>query len=180
MATLAERGFRLAPDLWHLAGAFLGDCSEGVPPVPIPNTEGGCVGPLWRRAALRSQDCERGSQKCALHTLQATFCGGCGTCEGVRHVQNRGNTCSLAALTLFVYTGGQMSIDERLERLTERHEALTQSVELLVHQQREWVEKNLEWQAQAEQWQKNEVLMAHVLESVDSLARIALVHERWG
>ena len=54
-----------------------------------------------------------------------------------------------------------MTIDERLDRLTERHEALTQSVELLVHQQ-----------------QKNEVLMTHVLESIDSLARIAHAHER--
>jgi hypothetical protein len=49
-----------------------------------------------------------------------------------------------------------MTIDERLDRLTERHEALTQSVELLVHEQRDW-------------WQKNQAMMAHVLESLDSL-----------
>ena len=58
-----------------------------------------------------------------------------------------------------------MTIDERLDRLTERHEALTQSVELMAHEQREW-------------WGKNQTLMTHVLESVDSLARIAHAHER--
>jgi hypothetical protein len=79
-----------------------------------------------------------------------------------------------------------MNIDERLDRLAERHEALTQTVELMIHQQREWWERNLEWQAKAEQWQekaekrqeKNEILMARMLESIDSLARIAHVHER--
>jgi len=54
-----------------------------------------------------------------------------------------------------------MNIDERLDRLTERHEALTQTVELMAHTQ-----------------QKNEVLMAHVIESIDSLARIAHAHEQ--
>ena len=58
-----------------------------------------------------------------------------------------------------------MNIDERLDRLTQRHEALTQSVELLVHSQREASEKN-------------QVLMTHVIESIDSLARIAHAHER--
>ncbi len=53
-----------------------------------------------------------------------------------------------------------MDIDQRLEKLTERHEALTQTVELVAHMQ-----------------QKNEVLLAHVIESVDSLARIAHAHE---
>ena len=54
-----------------------------------------------------------------------------------------------------------MNIDERLDRLTERHEALTQTVELLAQSQ-----------------QKNEILMAQVLESINSLARIAHAHER--
>ena len=86
-----------------------------------------------------------------------------------------------------------MTIDERLERLAERHEALTQTVELLVHHQLDWQQKGLEWQAQAEERQaraderqaqaderqrKNEVLMAEVLESVHTLARIAQTHER--
>ena len=79
-----------------------------------------------------------------------------------------------------------MNIDERLDRLAERHEALTQTVELMINQQREWWERNLEWQAKAEQWQekaekrqeKNEILMARMLESIDSLARIPHVHER--
>lgn len=65
-----------------------------------------------------------------------------------------------------------MTIDERLDRLTERHEALTLSVELLVHEQHEWWEKN------EQRWEKSQVLLAHVLESVDSLARIAHLHER--
>ncbi len=50
-----------------------------------------------------------------------------------------------------------MDIDQRLAKLTERHEALTQTVELIAHMQ-----------------QKNEVLLGHVIESVASLARIAL------
>jgi hypothetical protein len=54
-----------------------------------------------------------------------------------------------------------MDIDQRLDKLTERHEALTQSVELIARMQ-----------------QKNEVLLAHVMESIDSLARIAHAHER--
>lgn len=53
-----------------------------------------------------------------------------------------------------------MTLDQRLDRLTERHEALTQSVELLVHSQR-----------------KNEEMLAHVIESIDSLSRIAHLHE---
>jgi uncharacterized phage-like protein YoqJ len=65
-----------------------------------------------------------------------------------------------------------MTIDERLDRLTERHEALTQTVELMAHQQQEWEKKNQEWQ------EKNQVPMAHILESLDTLARIAHVHER--
>ena len=56
---------------------------------------------------------------------------------------------------------GKMDIDQRLEKLTERHEALTQTVELIVHMQ-----------------EKNEVLLAHVIEGVDSLARIAHAHEQ--
>jgi flagellar biosynthesis/type III secretory pathway chaperone len=54
-----------------------------------------------------------------------------------------------------------MNIDERLDRLTERHEALTQTVEIIAHMQ-----------------EKNEVLMAQVIESIDSLARIAHAHEQ--
>ena len=70
---------------------------------------------------------------------------------------------------------GLMTIDERLDRLTERHEALTQSVELLVHQQQNnerMIERNEKMQ------EKNQILMAQVLESIDSLARIAHAHEQ--
>ena len=61
-----------------------------------------------------------------------------------------------------------MTIDERLEKLTERHEALTQTVELTARMQ----------QKSEEAQQKNEVLLGHVLESIDSLARIAHAHEK--
>ena len=61
-----------------------------------------------------------------------------------------------------------MDIDQRLDKLTERHEALTQSVELIARMQ----------QKNEEAHQKNEVLLAHVMESIGSLARIAQAHER--
>jgi flagellar biosynthesis/type III secretory pathway chaperone len=53
-----------------------------------------------------------------------------------------------------------MDIDQRLEKLTERHDALTQTMELVAHMQ-----------------QKNEVMLGHAIESIDSLARIAHAHE---
>ena len=59
------------------------------------------------------------------------------------------------------------TIDERLDRLTERHEALAQSLELLVH----------ETQKLAESQVKTEKLVAEVVESINSLARIAHAHE---
>ena len=72
-----------------------------------------------------------------------------------------------------------MTIDERLDRLTERHEALTQTVELMIHDRREWEQKFEErWQKNEERQEKNQILIAQVLESIDSLARIAHVHER--
>jgi flagellar biosynthesis/type III secretory pathway chaperone len=54
-----------------------------------------------------------------------------------------------------------MSFDERLERIAERHEALAQAVEIVAGMQ-----------------QKNETLLTHVIESIDSLARIAHMHEQ--
>jgi len=72
-----------------------------------------------------------------------------------------------------------MNIEERLDRLTERHEALTQSVELLIHAQQEAFEKNRE--AHEKNWEtleKNQILIAQVLESINSLARIAHAHEQ--
>jgi hypothetical protein len=72
-----------------------------------------------------------------------------------------------------------MTIDERLDRLTERHEALTQSVELLVHSQHDALQENREAQRENREAQrKNEALMAHILESIDGLARIAHAHEQ--
>ena len=58
-----------------------------------------------------------------------------------------------------------MNIDQRPDRLTERHESLTQTVEIIAGMQK----KN------EEAHQKNEILLAHVIES---LARIAHAHEQ--
>jgi archaellum component FlaC len=54
-----------------------------------------------------------------------------------------------------------MTIDERLDRLTERHEALTQSVELLAIETREL-----------------KSAIAQDAENISTLARIAEIHER--
>jgi hypothetical protein len=71
-----------------------------------------------------------------------------------------------------------MDIDQRLDKLTERHEALTQSVELLVHTQREGFRKHeILLEKHEEAMNKNQVLLSHVLESIDSLSRIAHAHE---
>ena len=61
-----------------------------------------------------------------------------------------------------------MDFEDRMNRIAERHEALAQAVELLAYRQ----------QKNEEILEKNQLLMAHVLESVDSLARIAQMHER--
>jgi hypothetical protein len=68
-----------------------------------------------------------------------------------------------------------MNIDERLDRLTERHEALTQTVEIIAGMQKKNEEAH---QRNEEAHRKNEVLLAHVMESIDSLARIAHAHEQ--
>ena len=60
-----------------------------------------------------------------------------------------------------------MDIDQRLEKLTERHEALAQTMELVVHMH----EKN------EVLLEKSQVLIIQVMESVNSLARIAHAHE---
>ena len=65
-----------------------------------------------------------------------------------------------------------MTFEERLDRLVDRHEALTQSVEIIAHLQLDYEKKN---QIQIE---KNQVLMTQVLESINSLARIAHAHEQ--
>lgn len=65
-----------------------------------------------------------------------------------------------------------MTVDERIEQLAVRQEALAQSVELLVHSQREFVDQQRTFNS------KNQELMAHMMESIDSLARIAHGHER--
>ena len=68
-----------------------------------------------------------------------------------------------------------MNIDQRLDRLTERHEALTQTVELIAQMQLRSEQAHLK---NEEAQQKNEVLLAQVMESVGSLARIAHLHEQ--
>ena len=100
-----------------------------------------------------------------------------------------------------------MTIDERLDRLAARHEALTQSVELLVHSQHEafarydammakheaawerndvaWKRNDAAWERSDAAWEKNDdamaktqTMLAQVVGSIDSLARIAHAHER--
>ena len=68
-----------------------------------------------------------------------------------------------------------MTIDERLDKLTERHEALAQSLELLAHMHQE---TEVAMQKNQVLMEKNQILLAGVVESIDSLARIAHVHER--
>ena len=70
-----------------------------------------------------------------------------------------------------------MNIDELLERLAERHEALRRAVECLGHLQ----QKNEEDQRQNEiLLEKNQIRIAEIKQSVDSLARIAHARERRG
>jgi len=46
-------------------------------------------------------------------------------------------------------------------------------------QTQQWRTETQQWQAKAQEWQdKNQILLSHVLESIDSLSRVALVHER--
>jgi len=93
-----------------------------------------------------------------------------------------------------------MTIDERLDRLAARHEALTQSVELLVHSQHEafarydammakheavWERNDAAWERNDAAWERNDdamaktqTMLAQVVGSIDSLARIAHAHER--
>ena len=66
---------------------------------------------------------------------------------------------------------GDMSFDERMDRIAERHAALAQTVELLGRMQQDF------GRATEDAHRKNQVLMTQVLESIDSLARIAHPHE---
>jgi hypothetical protein len=67
-----------------------------------------------------------------------------------------------------------MNFDERMDQLTRRHETLAKGVELLLRAQ-DRRDKNL---GRMELLQaKNETLMAQVMESISSLARIAHAHE---
>jgi hypothetical protein len=86
-----------------------------------------------------------------------------------------------------------MTIDERLDRLALRHEALTQSIELMAHDQREafarydatlakhadvLAEHDAVWAKIDDGMAKTQNMLAQVVESIDSLARIAHLHER--
>jgi len=68
-----------------------------------------------------------------------------------------------------------MDFDQRLDRLTERHEALAQTLELVVHMQRKNEEAHQKNEVLLE---KSQTLIVQVIESVDSLARVAHAHER--
>jgi hypothetical protein len=68
-----------------------------------------------------------------------------------------------------------MTIDERLEELTERHEALTQTVEILAGMQQRNEERI---KALAEAQRRTEERMGQVMDTINSLARIAEAHEQ--
>ena len=71
----------------------------------------------------------------------------------------------------------EMDIDQRLEKLTERHEALAETMELVVHMHQKNEEALQRNEALLERNQvlleKSQILIENVIESVDSLARIA-------
>ena len=86
-----------------------------------------------------------------------------------------------------------MDIDQRLDKFAERDEALAQSVELLLHTQREAFAKHdalfekheiafqkydAAFERNEASMAKNQVLLSQVVESIDSLARIAHAHEQ--
>ena len=58
-----------------------------------------------------------------------------------------------------------LTIDERLERLTERHEALTQSIELM----------HRDWEVR---WQQISAALQQDAENIRALARIAELHHQ--
>jgi hypothetical protein len=67
-----------------------------------------------------------------------------------------------------------MTFEERIDRLTERHEALTQTVELIVHSQRDAEKRHNEAIQKIEEVQaKTQVMIVQMVESIDSLARVA-------
>jgi hypothetical protein len=72
-----------------------------------------------------------------------------------------------------------MTIEERFDRLTERHEAMAQTLELWIQLVREAHHSHEEaMRRHDEAIQKTQVLLASVVESIDTLARVAHVHER--
>jgi len=112
------------------------------------------------------------------------------------------NPVSDILVVSWITTAGlrHMDIDQRLDKLAERHEALSQSVELLLHTQREAFEKydvlfqkydvlfekhdaafqkyDVAFEKNEAAMAKNQVLLSQVVESIDSLARIAHAHEQ--
>ena len=78
-----------------------------------------------------------------------------------------------------------MTIDERLDQLAERHAALTQTVELMAHMHQADYKRHEEAHKRNEEahkrneeaMAKNQTLIAQIMESITSLARIAQAHE---
>jgi seryl-tRNA synthetase len=73
----------------------------------------------------------------------------------------------------------QMTLDERLERLTERHEALTQTVELIVaenrHAAEELAAENKQLAAENKQRDRR---LGEIMEGIASLLHVAEIHEQ--
>ena len=73
----------------------------------------------------------------------------------------------------------QMTLDERLERLTERHEALTQTVELIVAENRHAAEKlAAENEQLAAENKQRDRRLGEIMEGIASLLHIAEIHEQ--
>lgn len=72
-----------------------------------------------------------------------------------------------------------MTIDERLDRLTQRHEALTQTAEMLVHmhQDNERFIREI-FKKYDEAFERQDKLLARVVDSIDRLSQIAVLHDR--
>ena len=75
-----------------------------------------------------------------------------------------------------------MNFEERLDRIAARHEALAQTVELLAHRQNHHDEildrTETMMERNQKMMEKNQVLLAQMLETMNSLGRVAIAHEQ--
>ena len=67
-----------------------------------------------------------------------------------------------------------MTFDERLDQISQKHQALAETVQIIASMQLENEKAHRKNEVLLE---KNQVLIAEIMESVNSLARIAHAHE---